>query len=82
MLYAGRKRRWARDQVQGTIRQGRRNRGNMVAITHQILVEIEAKTFSIKCPSIKIEKILKGSLDLILSPSPLVKIQIMGELEV
>ena len=29
---------------------------------------------------IKVEKILKGSLDLIPSPSPLVKIQIMGAL--
>jgi hypothetical protein len=27
---------------------------------------------------VKVEKILKGSLDLIPSPSPLVKIQIMG----
>ena len=27
---------------------------------------------------VKVEKILEGSLDLILSPSPLVKIQIMG----
>ena len=31
-----------------------------------------------KRPSSKVEKILKGSLDVIPSPSPAVKIQIMG----
>ena len=30
------------------------------------------------CPSVKVEKILKGSLDLIPSPSPSIKIQILG----
>ena len=36
------------------------------------------KAPALTIPSVKDEKILKGSLDLIQSPSPSVKIQIMG----
>jgi hypothetical protein len=35
-------------------------------------------TFADNCSELKVENILKGSLDSILSPSPSVKIQIMG----
>ena len=38
--------------------------------------KVEQKVLDL--PEYKVEKILKGSLDLILSPSPSVKIQVMG----
>ena len=43
------------------------------------IVVLEQKKFQNYCDlQLKVEKILKGSLDLIQSPSPSVKIQIMG----
>ena len=51
----------------------------------EILIRIPAFFFSDKipmvekkCGAVKVEKILKGTLDSIPSPSPSVKIQIMG----
>ena len=41
-------------------------------------IKLSLVQFLCNCTVVKVEKILKGSLDSIPSPSPLVKIQIMG----
>ena len=45
---------------------------------HARLSLIYASSLEYEVPNLKVEKILKGSLDWILSPSPSVKIQTMG----
>ena len=45
----------------------------------QLPTQVLAEELTRLCPHNKVEKILKGSLDLIPSPSPSVKIQSIGE---